>query len=258
MKILIVISVIFLTVGCGTKIGTGVVDVQFENSTGSVLQAEMEQLGIRSEMNPLALLAAPVQTPDVYQLKLVAIYLVENIDSNSNNVGALTRIWTSRKCDADLTLCGIGPSAGAYIVDYFDFAAGTTAVNQTLASYRRDTAESTVNAGTYRYIRIDFTGATGSQDPGVANLKFGMTGDEHEVRAQIYGSNTALPTPLVLGEGENFTVELAYDLANRYYDSADSTVPQGSATSNTWTCDGSGGAVPCIIEAQFTPTVTKN
>ncbi len=246
--------------GCGTKVGTGTVNVAFINSTGA-LMSSIASFGARSLIGEMDLQSGGPYLgvdPTIYQMKLVAMYLVEDIDGSSNNVGALTRIWTSNKCDADLTLCGIGPSAGSYIVDYFDLAAGTAAVNQTLASYQRDSAEASVNAGTYRYIRLDFQGATGSSDPTSPNLKFG-TSSAHEVRAQVGNLDVQLADPLVIVEGDTFTVNLAYDLEARFYSSGSVGSPPSEVNgTDKWTCDGLGSGVPCIVEAPFSPSVTKN
>lgn len=251
----------FVMSGCGTKVGTGSVNVAFSNNTGALLRNDFAALGVRGVLSDLDLQSSSYLgvTPDIYRMKLVAMYLVEDIDGNQDNVGALTRIWTSSKCDADLTLCGIGPAAGEYIVDYFDFAAGTAAVNQTLASYQRDTKESTVNPGTYRYIRLDFQGATGSQiDTTTANLEFG-TSSAQAVRAQVGALTVQLSEPLVIAEGNTFTINLAYDLENRFYASGDPGNPPAEvASDDKWTCNGTSAGVPCIVEAPFSPTVVQN
>jgi hypothetical protein len=262
LNTLMVLSVALTLIGCGKRNGgSTTVNVQFANQTANILKSEMNAIGPRGFLPAIELQSNSLlgETPLVYQMKFVAMYLVEAIDENQNNVGDMTRIWTSRKCDADLTLCGIGPAAGQYEVDYFNFAAGTAAVNQALASYERDTQESTLNPGTYNYIRIDFTGATGAQiDTSEPNLMFGSV-ESHEVRAQVQGLTIALPSPLVLAEGESFTVDLAYDLENRFYESGTANAaPAEVSDASKWTCEGDGVGVPCIVEAEFSPTVTKN
>lgn len=247
----------FAMFGCGTKIGTGSVNIAFANNTGLVLSS----VGVHSLISDLDLMSTTYlgATPDIYRMKLVAMYLVEDIDASLNNVGALTRIWTSNKCDADLTLCGIGPAAGTYQVDYFDFAAGTAAVNANLAAYQRDTAESSVNAGTYRYIRLDFQGATGGSDPTAPNLEFGAGTTPNAVRAQVGHLDVQLADPLVIVAGDTFTVNLAYDLENRYYATGTPGAPPAEVTSDdNWTCNGTTAGVPCIVEAPFSPSVVKN
>lgn len=250
------VLLIHCLLGCGTKTGTGAVNVSFANNTGNNLAAEFHAAGALHFAPSLEALLGV--TPTIYQMKLVVMYLVENIDPETqDNVGEITSIWISNRCDSDLYQCGIGPHAGSYIVDYFDFAAGTAAVNSALNSYQRDPNRG-INPGTYRYIRIDFQGATGSQDPDVANLKFG-TSTGYEVRAQEGAWDIALPEPLVLDAGESFTIDLAYDLESRFYSSSDSYPPPAEVPSNEqWTCSGSGSGVPCIVEVNFSPTVTQN
>jgi hypothetical protein len=255
----LVLAATLVLFGCGTKTGSGAtVNLTFDNNTASNYSSDLKGAGIVSFMQNVELQDALLGvTPTIYQMKLVAMYIVEDIDANQNNAGALTRIWTSNKCDSTLTLCGIGPAAGEYIVDYFDFAAGTAAVNATLNSYRRDAAEATVNSGTYRYIRLDFQGATGGNDADAKNLKFG-TSSENIVRAQRGSLNVAFASPMVLKDGETFTVDLAYDLENRFYESGTAGSPPAEVSADDkWTCNGTGSGIPCIVETNFSPTVTK-
>lgn len=267
-KIQILNSVLAILVGlsliaCGKKQGSATsVNVEFANQTGSVLSAELRAVGPRAFLPAIELQSSSLlgETPLIYQMKFVAIYLVEAIDPVTyDNVGDMTRIWASRKCDDDLRQCGVSETSAPYIVDYFNFAVGTAAVNQEFASFKRTNQNATINPGTYNYIRMDFSGRVieGVNDT-APNLMFG-TMEGHEVRAQQYAFTVELPEPLVLGEGETFTVNLAYDLENRFYESGNSSSrPAEVPESSTWTCDGVGAGVPCIVEAEFSPTVTKN
>ena len=247
-------------IGCGTKVGTGAVNVQFTNNTAAAIIQEMEAGGVLGFVEDFDLRSALLGiTPTIYQMKLVVFYLVENIDQSENNVGSVARIWTSNRCDADLTYCGINPAnSGSYVVDYFDLARGSSAVNADFQAYTRDTKESQVSAGTYRYLRMDFTGKVFSDSDTTPNLKFG-TSTANEVRAQTGSIKVTLAEPLVIAQGETFTVNLAYDLQKRFYQSGTYAQPPSEVSSSQkWTCNGTGSGIPCIVEAEFSPTVTKN
>jgi hypothetical protein len=105
---------------------------------------------------------------------------------------------------------------------------------------------------------MDFTGPVHDENDTTPNLKFGTT-TAYEVRAQKYAYVIQLPEPLKIAQGESFTVNLAYDLQKRFYSSANSTpAPAEVSSSQYWSCSGTGAGVPCIVEAEFSPTVHKN
>lgn len=259
-KLLVAVAMTLALIGCGTKVGTGAVNVQFTNNTASAILHEIEELGVLgfTDVDMMANSYLGV-TPTTFAIKLVVFYIVEAIDPvTQNNQGAGAKIWASKKCDSDLTYCGINPAyAGPYVVDYFDLARPSAVVNEELNNYERTTKDDQVGAGTYNYIRMDFTGKVYDGDT-TSNMKFGTT-EVHEVRAQTYGMKIALPEPLVINAGETFTVDLAYDLQKRYYSSSTyHPRPAEVSSSDSWTCKGTGSGVPCIVEPVFTATITKN
>lgn len=258
-NILMSVSLILSLNACGTKVGTGAVNVEFTNNTAGARTAEMERVGIQGLWNDLSLQASALLgvTPTIFKMKLVAFYITEAIDANTgNNVGAGAHIWISKNCDSDLTYCGINPStANGYLADYFDFARSSSLVNADFNSYKRDTKDSQIGPGTYNYIRMDFTGKHTDTDT-TPNLKFGTT-TENEVRAQNYALTVKLAEPLVIAEGESFTVNLGYSLDNRFYDSGTPNSAPAEVGTQKWTCNGTTAPAPCIVEAEFSPTVTK-
>ncbi len=258
--ILLTIGLILSLNACGTKVGTGAVNVEFTNNTAGAREAEMQSVGIRGLWNALSLQTTALLgvTPTIYQMKLVSFYIVEDKDPvTGNNRGSGAHIWISKNCDSDLTYCGINTAyTNGYTADYFDFARPSSVVNSEFNNYKRDTKDSQLGAGTYNYISMDFTGKVYDGDT-TANLKFGTT-TANEVRAQNYALTVKLPEPLVLAEGESFTVNLAYSLDNRYYANGTYVQPPAELTSSQkWTCNGTTSNIPCIVEAEFTPTITK-
>lgn len=249
-------------VACGKKDNQGKVNVQFANATQSAVRGEMEAISPRGLMRAMNLQSETGLlgvTPTIYQIKLVAFYLTEDIDPVTwDNVGGAVRIWTSSKCDEDLHQCGIDPAtAGPYVVDYFDLAQGSAAVNEAFKGYTRTSKNDRISAGTYRYLRMDFSGKVTDENANFPNLKFGTT-EAHEVRAQDSGFTVKLPEPLVIKDGESFNVDLAYNLENSFYESASYyTMPEEAQTAGKWTCKERGEGVPCIVEAPFYPVITK-
>jgi len=71
-----------------------------------------------------ALTIADGSTPTVFGMKLVTMYLAEDVGADSNKRGArLARVWLNPACDPDSYHCSIAAAAGPYqIKDYFDLA----------------------------------------------------------------------------------------------------------------------------------------
>lgn len=259
-NILLTIALVLTLSACGTKVGTGAVNVEFTNQTSGAREAEMRSVGIRGILDSLSLQASTLLgvTPTIYKLTLVSFYMVEGKDPVTlNNTGAGAHIWISKNCDSDLTYCAVNPAnANGYIPDYFDFARPSSVVNAEFNSYKRDTKDSQLSAGTYNYIDMDFTGKSTDGDT-TPNFKFGTT-TENTARTQTYAVSIKLAEPLVLKEGESITVNLAYSLDNIFYANGTYANPPAEVPSDSkWTCSGKTSNVPCVVEAKFTPTVTK-
>jgi hypothetical protein len=225
--------------GCG--LGGAEVQVGFENGASAAGKPVVGSDGT---------------APEVFGIKLVAVYLAENIDSHLDNVGNVARIWTNPACDAELHHCGIGAASAPFqVTGYFDLARPTATVNAEL-----NASAQPVSPGTYRYIRLDFAGI----DPpdAVPNLRFGTTADPRDVRYRDNGLTVALATAMVIAPGESFVVTLAYDMSHAYYPDPDGHAgapPPGTVLSD-WYCadattDPAGG--PCLAFAGFTPDVSR-
>jgi hypothetical protein len=213
--------------------------------------------------SPQALTISDGLTPSVFGAKIVAVYVVEDIDGGMNNLGQVGRIWTNPACDAELHSCSISPEAGAYQVkDYFDLALPTEEVNARLNSQAQE-----IKDGTYRYVKLDMAGVlkaeklAGRNDPSVHNLRFGMDTDTHEVRGNSNNVTIRLETPMVLADGDSVTVSLAYSLANAYFNQPDLNVgtAPGNGSLNDWICTDPNHVPsgPCLYFQGFRPSVSR-
>jgi hypothetical protein len=149
------------------------------------------------------------------RLKMIAVYLAEDVDPNTmNNVGSTEMIWLNPQCNGDINGCnidGFTHPAGPRITDYFDLSRPTAEVNAQLSSQG-----ASVSPGTYKYARLELCKATGGEHmpmvpammwagPGMASERPFTSGD---------CGRTSLPfdPPLELTAGDSVEVTLGYDL----------------------------------------------
>jgi hypothetical protein len=168
-------------------------------------------------------------TPTKFEMKILQAYVVEDVDATtSNNVGKVSRIWVHEDC-ADPNNCKPAD------VSYFDLT-DPTAANAALNSQARS-----VDAGTYRYVRLDF--CVGSSE--TPNVRFSYGGNEFE---KTYGgcgvTSSALPSPVELRDGSSVTIQLSYDLTDGEIYYADSS----STCTTSAPCLGSIDLVPSIVQ----------
>jgi hypothetical protein len=204
-----------------------------------------------------ALTLADGQTPTVFGVKMTAVYLVEDVAPDMNNVGEVGRIWVNPVCDEGLHQCGIARDKANRVTDFFDLALPTEEVNRNLNAQVHD-----IKPGTYRYLRVDFTGPLPldvANDPTLTNLRFGADGFVSEVRSRQNGATVKIDPPLELADGDSVTVALGYDYRGSYFPSKDldaSHPPDGDF--QNWLCsDLSTQQVrgPCLHFSGFTPGV---
>jgi hypothetical protein len=232
-----------LLAAAGTGCGGADVKVAFDN-TAPVASGQ-------------ALTLADAHTPSVFGLKLVAIYLAEDIDADTSNVGEVGRIWTNPVCDPDLYQCGIGKEAGAnQVKDYFDLALPSEVVNQ-----RLNAQGATIKAGSYRYLRMDMVGIEKDHAAHIANLRYGAdAAHAQEIRFRSNNYLIPLDPPLDINDGDAVTVTLGYDLRGTFFDGPGlnlSHPPDGTAQAD-WYCAGDlaeGG--PCLHFTGFVPAVKR-
>jgi hypothetical protein len=227
--------------GCQGNAG---VKMAFDNRSASGLTAQ-------------ALTLAEGQTPTVFGIKMTAVYLVEDVAPDMDNVGEVGRIWINPVCDEGLHQCGIGRDKANRVTDFFDLALPTDEVNRNLNAQSHD-----IKPGTYRYLRVDFTGPLPPNvpnDPTLTNLRFGAGDMVSEVRNNQNGVTVKIEPPLELADGDSATVALGYDYRGSYFPSKelDSSHPPDGDFQN-WLCsDLSADPVrgPCLHFSGFTPRV---
>lgn len=168
-------------------------------------------------------------TPTSFQMKILAAYVVEDVDpQTSNNVGQVGMVWLNPKC-ASINDCK--PS----MVDYSDLT-DPTAFNSSLNSQALG-----VSTGTYKYVRLEF--CQGSADAANVKVTAGSTTKEF-----TYGgcgvTSVALTNPITVSEGQALTINVSYDLKDGevYWASGG-----GSCTVSDF-CLGGIDLVPSIVQ----------
>jgi hypothetical protein len=195
-------------------------------------------------------------TPTVFGMKLVTMYVVEDVSADFNSVGEVGRIWMNPACDPDGYRCSIAPAAGDnQIKDYFDLALPSAEVNA-----RLNAQNSSIKSGTYRYLHMDLAGPIATDDHSSPNLRFGTSAAAHEVRLNTNGYWVVLDPPMVVADGDSVTVSLSYDLRGSYFEGAtlDAFHPPAGTALDQWYCGDSSHAPargPCLRFAGFVPTV---
>lgn len=198
-------------------------------------------------------------TPTVFGVKIVAIYLAEDVDPvTMQNTGDVQRIWTNPACDSDGTHCGIDAWSGPYQVkDYFDLAQPSEVVNARLNSQGE-----TVELGTYRYLRFDMAGVTPLGPDSTPNLRFGTGADTSEIRFRGNNYTILLDPPLTLVTGDSAVVTLAYDVTDALYGdpTLDTSRPPAGYDISEWYCadvsrDPAGP--PCLAFHGFEPSIHR-
>lgn len=168
-------------------------------------------------------------TPTSFQMKILAAYVVEDIDpATSNNVGQVGMVWLNPKCS---TINDCKPS----MVDYSDLT-DPTAFNTALNSQAIG-----VKTGSYKYVRLEF--CQGSAD--ASNVKVTSSSTTKEFTYGGCGvTSTALATPITVSEGQSLTIAVSYDLKDgEVYWAAG-----GSCSSATNFCIGGIDIVPSIVQ----------
>jgi hypothetical protein len=149
------------------------------------------------------------------RLKLIAVYLAEDIDPvTQNNVGATEMIWLNPQCEDDISGCnvdGFAQPAGPRITDYFDLARPTAEVNAELNSQG-----ASVTPGTYRYARVELCKAYGGQQMATVPTMMwagpGMASEQPFTSGDCGRTSLPFDPPLELATGDAVEVTLGYDL----------------------------------------------
>lgn len=184
-----------------------------------------------------------LQAPIDWDMKMIAVYLSEDIDPITyNNIGQNSIIWMNPQCNGNIGTCDVY-DAPNLVSDYFNFS-DSALVNSVINSQYQQ-----VIVGTYRYARMEFCKVMpGSTLPASANnIKF-FAGNMTSYHSFSYPACTVtfqLPTPLTISKGQRVTINLAYSL-----DQVVTYCPSMSAASNP-NCNSQGW---CTKIPDFVPT----
>lgn len=146
--------------------------------------------------------------PSYLGMKLVAAYLVEDVDPASlNNIGNVAMIWLNPACQGNIDGCGTAESLASALRDFFDFARPTAEVNAALNAQGH-----AVPTGTYRYARLEFCKYGAGTVPNVQWAASEMAAPHGFVSGECGVTSEAFAEPIVLTAGDSVAVTLSYDL----------------------------------------------
>jgi hypothetical protein len=254
-RTLVLAALLVAATACGR--GSATASLQLRNATGGP--------GLK-RMTPLAQLAgnaaasgffdATWEAPSVLELKLVAVYLSEDVDPvTQDNVGQTAMIYLNPQCQGDISNCGPADTFAHQVTTFFDFAQGSDAVNAAL-----NAQANAIAPATYRYARMEFCKYGPGADP---NLIWQATGLSAPATGQFNACGiTSQPfaTPLTLKAGDSVRVELAYDLSQAAMTGTAPPDPStlydaGGVAHNFMYCADEGTQRTCLQVPDFVPGV---
>lgn len=181
-------------------------------------------------------------TPYVLKRKFVAIYLAEDFNEETGNIGEVPMIYLHPQCDGECADCDIS-DAENIVTEYFDFSRPIDEVNTQINAQNYE-----IPIGTYRYVGIEFM-RNGTAD----NLIWGTTDFQHETHLGQGIVRIKMEEPLVVKKGDSVTVNLAYSLVDIITVDDNSFVTENSDF--TYIYDGD---VYTLEIPDFIPTAQKN
>jgi hypothetical protein len=239
LGVAVVVAGGFTLSGCGQDdAGEATVSLAFKNTAASLLART-------ARATTLATSAAP----SAFSMKLIAAYVTEDIDPDTqNNVGTTAIFYLNEQCEDDIMHCDIeggtaedGNPMDKVVTTFFDLSS-PEAVNTELNSQGRG-----VSAGTYKYARLEFCKYATGTDPNI-KWSYGSLGEQTFRRTMCSVNSAVMDPPLELAEGDTATITLEYDLA--------SAVQVGADASGD-TCTGTDADKTCFTMPTFTPSAAK-
>lgn len=221
---------------------SGTITMQFENAAAT----STSMSAMRSNAT-----SSGTDAPSLYGMKIIAAYLVEDIDPDTqNNIGQTLMFYLNEDCEDDIMHCDL--SAGTAedgnpidkiigVDDYIDLTDPTT-VNAQL----NDQTQS-VSVGNYQYVRMEFCKYNTENAP---NVEWAFTGVPLRTftRQTCTISSEKITPPLeIASESDAVTFVASYD-------------PNGSisigdaATGDDCTTDTDGMRV-CFTIPEFVPSI---
>jgi hypothetical protein len=241
--------ILFAACGSGLVDTGGEATVQVDTGGEATVQLALEQTSEAPVARTARIHALAVTSGRATQfsMKLIAAYITEDIDSVSqSNVGKTGIIYMNSECLDDISHCDIdggtaedGLPMDKILTSFFDLSL-TEAANTAIRAQGR-----TVDAGTYRYARLEFC----KYDSGTAdNIKWddGVVGEQSFRRTLCTVNSAEMDPPLELAGGDSVTLTLSYDL---------STAVQVGSDAVGDDCTGSGETTTCFTLPTFMPSV---
>jgi hypothetical protein len=144
IAVIVVVIVAVLALGLGLGLGLGL-------KPGSATFAMTNATGTTAA-HLLGVSSIPTETPNYFGMKMIAVYIVPDIDPvTSNPKGYSPLIWLNSQCNGDIANCSIQPPYTNIVTNFFDFSKGTESVNAFLNSQ-----PISIPPGTYKYIKMEF------------------------------------------------------------------------------------------------------
>jgi hypothetical protein len=237
----LVLTISLGTLACGEN---ATVKLEVDNVTASA-----PSQALQSARDASLVAAGSASAPSVFGMKLIAVYLSEDIAiGTGDNVGYTPMIYLNPECGGDIEHCDISPGispdgnpVAAIVENYFDFALPSAEVNAALNAQGHS-----VEPETYRYLRVEFCKYNSG---GANNVRWGTpdTGPV-EFRRDACVITVPLSPPLELDGGDSVRVALQYHLAN--------TIEIGVLASGD-SCTGIDYARTCFTVPGFVPSVSR-
>ncbi len=236
----------FTLSACGEKGATAL--TRFVNTTGSFAMFN-QTLNLDLITSPFSTMA--VEAPSAFGMKLITVYLTQDIDpTTQSNTGGTAFIYLNPDCQDDISHCDIssgtaedGSAMDKIVTTYFDFGAGTDAVNTALNAQARS-----IEAGTYKYVRMEFCKYNAGNAENITWTPSGGAAQTFKRNSCTVNSAEFSPA-LTIAAGESVTVNVSYDLTG--------LVETGLSSDSGDDCDASSGARNCFTMPTFIPSATK-
>ncbi len=196
------------------------------------------------------------------RLKMIAVYLVEDVDPvTQNNIGNTAMVWLNPQCDGDIDGCNIegfaAPSGGPRITSFFDLSRPTVEVNAELNSQG-----AAVSAGTYQYARVELCKAYGQGQATAPTMMWrgpGMTAEQAFSSGDCGRTSQRFAQPLDLAAGDSVEVTLGYDLGAAIVEGPPASPSQIAGQTHSYRAcvDVDAMSRVCMDFPELTPSATK-
>jgi hypothetical protein len=245
-------TLLVIATACGQ--GKATASLELRNATASPAGAAGLTLSVAQGLMPPG--DAISLAPSRLDLKLVAVYLAEDVDPVSqDNRGQTAMIYLNPECQGDIEHCGPASTFAHQITTFFDFAQGSAAVNAALNAQSNE-----IPAATYRFARMEFCKYGPGADPNLVWQAPGMSEPATGFFNSCGITSQPFAVPLVLKDGDTVRVELAYDLSQAAMTGAAQAQPGALVDGAGFThdfmyCADELGQRTCLQVPEFVPGV---